>query len=538
MLPTLRLLLANPNLGLTLLDPTGPTAAGATPASATPASASMLDRTVEWVHSSDLIDPTPFLSADQVLLTTGTQFGSDPTKDADFRPYVQRLHDLGITALGFGTEVIRDGTPDGLIAACRSLELPLFEVPYRTPFIAVARAAGDLVAEDRYARATWALKAQRAIALAALRPDGLSATLAELSTQLGHWVALFDASGILNRVFPRATFTAAPDALATVQHEARRLLARGQRSSSTVDAGGETLTLQTLGGHDHLRGVLALGGPRALDQASTEVVTSVIALAGLALEQHNALDRAQGLLRTGLMHTLLGGDHKLVEQISLQMWGALPAAPVLVAVVDVPSLRRDAITEYLELRVEDTPGQLFFARQDDTIVLCLERSADGILSNLCTLFDLHAGLSEPSTYRQLPRALDQAEQAVARAREGAAGVTPFNVVARQGVLALLARTDAHAVGLATLAPVLAHDRAHATELLGTLHAWLLCNGHFGEAAAQLGVHRHTVRARIQQAEQLLARDLGSFPARADVWAALLATDTAVVSPLRPWAIRP
>lgn len=515
MLPTLRRLLAHPNLGLTVLGDADPAALE-----------TMLDKAVDWVHSSDLVDPTPFLSADQVLLTTGTQFGSDLTAPADYRSYIERLQERGITALGFGTEVIRDGTPDGLIAACRSIGLPLFEVPYRTPFIAVARAAADLVAEDRYARATWALRAQRAIALAALRPDGLSATLAELSAQLGHWVALFDASGTLDRVFPRATFTAAPEALATVQHEARRLLARGQRSSSAVNANGETLTLQTLGGHDRLRGVLALGGPRALDRASTEVVTSVIALAGLALEQNNALDRAQGLLRSGLMHTLLGGDQKLVDQISRQMWGALPVAPVLVAVVDAPALRRDAITEYLELRVEDSPGQLFFARQDDTIVLCLDRAAHGILANLCALFELHAGLSEPTTYRQLPRALDQGQQALARARESAPGVTEFSVVARQGVLALLARTDAREVGLATLAPVLAHDRAHNTELLSTLRVWLLCNGHFGEAATQLGVHRHTVRSRIQQAEQLLYRDLGSFPARADVWAALLATDTA------------
>ncbi|WP_233201713.1 PucR family transcriptional regulator [Cryobacterium sp. Y11] len=509
MLPTLRRLLADPNLALTLRGDIDPAA---------------LDAPVEWVHSSDLVDPTPFLSADQVLLTTGTQF--NVTTDADFLAYVQRLRHHGITALGFGTEVIRHGTPDALLAACQLLGLPLFEVPYRTPFIAVARVAGDLVAEDRFARATWALRAQRAIALAALRPDGLSATLAELSNQLGHWVALFDASGTLDRVFPAATFAAAPDTLRTVQQESRRLLARGQRSSSTVDVGGETLTLQTLGGHDHLRGVLALGGPRALDQASTEVVTSVIALAGLALEQNNALDRAQGLLRSGLMHTLLGGDQKLVDQISRQMWGALPEAPVLVAVVDAPALRRDAITEYLELRVEDSPGQLFFARQEDTVVLCLDRSAHGILSDLCALFQVHAGLSEPTEYRQLPRALNQGQQALARSRESAPGVTAFADVAQQGVLALLARTDAREVGLATLAPVLSYDLSHGTELLATLRVWLQSNGHFGATADQLGVHRHTVRTRIQQAEHLLARDLGSFPARADVWAALLATDSA------------
>ncbi|WP_281535196.1 PucR family transcriptional regulator ligand-binding domain-containing protein [Cryobacterium breve] len=136
-----------------------------------------------------------------MLLTTGRQFAEVLT-DAFYFDYVTRLRDRGIVCLGFGTEVLRSGTPDALVAACQSRGLPLVEVPYETPFIAVARAAGDLVAELRYARNTWALSAQRAIALAALRPDGLSATLSELSRQLGHWVALFDMSGSLDRVFP------------------------------------------------------------------------------------------------------------------------------------------------------------------------------------------------------------------------------------------------------------------------------------------------------------------------------------------------
>ncbi len=522
MLPTLRVLLAAPQLGLTFLSAT------ALPSDSRPAEPStaeaLLDHTVDWVHSSDLLDPTPFLSTNQVLLTTGTQFGTDITQDADFLPYAQRLRDRGITALGFGTEITRQGTPHALLLACQSVGLALFEVPYRTPFIAVARLVGDLVAEERYARATWALSAQRSIALAALRPDGLSATLAELSTQLGHWVALFDAAGTLDRVFPRSVFTDAPDVLAAVQREARRLLSRGQRSSSAVDVRGETLTLQTLGGRDHLRGVLALGGPRALDQASTEVVTSVIALAGLALEQNNALDRAQALLRSGLLHTLLGGDHALVNQICLQMWGPLPIAPVVVAVIDAPAARRDAITDYLELRVEAIPGHLFFAWQDDTIVLCLHPSARDVLTDLCALYDVSAGVSEPTTYRLLRRALDQAQQALVRASENDAGVIEFSVVARQGVLALLARTDAREVALATLAPLLAHDQAHGSQLVNTVRCWLQSNGHFGNTADQLGVHRHTVRSRIVLVEQLLARDLGSFAARADVWAALLASE--------------
>jgi purine catabolism regulator len=53
--------------------------------------------------------------------------------------------------------------------------------------------------------------------------------------------------------------------------------------------------------------------------------------------------------------------------------------------------------------------------------------------------------------------------------------------------------------------------------------WPESNGRFDTAAELLGVHRHTVRNRIRIIEQLLSRDLQAFAARADIWAALLAT---------------
>ena len=508
--PSLRRLLGQADLHLTLLTPE--------PALITDA----LDRQVQWVHASDLRDPTPFISEGQVLLTTGTQFDPDATDVAFYNDYVARLVTLGIAGLGFGTEVIRDGTPDPLVAACLSHGLPLFEVPYRTPFIAIARLAADLVAEESYARHTWAVRAQRAISLAALRPDGLRATLGELSKQLDHWVALFDAGGNLDRVFP--TDALAGDALDTVRTEAIKLLRRGQRASSSVVSGGETLTLQTLGGSDKLRGVLALGGTAPLDHASQELVTSVIALAGLALEQNHAFDRARSHLRTGLLNALLGGSTELVSTIAAEMWGGLPVAPVRMAVTTAPHDLIDAVTEYLELRVEAHPGTVFYAVRGDRVVLCLAADSIDLVEDLCQAFDLHAGSSDPSSYAALSHALGQAEQGLQRALEGVPGLVEFDTISRQGVLAFLARTDAREVGRSTLAPLIAHDTTSGTNLLESVRVWLENNGQFDAAAQVLGIHRHTLRSRIQQAERLLTRDLATFHARADLWAAILSVD--------------
>ena len=100
----------------------------------------------------------------------------------------------------------------------------------------------------------------------------------------------------------------------------------------------------------------------------------------------------------------------------------------------------------------------------------------------------------------------------------------FDEISRQGVLALLARTDARAVALATLAPLARHDAANGTALVATMRAWLEHGGQFDATAQALGVHRHTVRSRVALAERLLGRDLSGFHARADLWAALLAVD--------------
>ena len=515
MLPTVRTLLESRALALTLLTPESQLPDGA------------LDHPLEWVHSSDLDDPTPFLSPGQMLLTTGTQLGADAATLAP--AYVQRLVDHGITALGFGTEVIQAGTPEPLLAACIKLGLPLFEVPYRTPFIAVARAAADMVSEERFARSTWALGAQRAISLAALRPDGLSATLSELSRQLGHWVALFDARGELDRMFPAAALQ--NDSLDLVQKEAERLLAKGQRAGGHVEADGERLTLQTLGRRGNLRGVLALGGSAELDQAGQEVLTAVIALAGLALEQNHALDRARGHLRSGLLHTLLSGEVGLVRDIAVEMWGGMPTEPVRLAALHVPDARRDAAAEFLELRVEADPNSLFFGQRDGITVLCMAAgpaddapvtaSVATLIGELCSRFDAHAGLSDAVMYREVAHAAAQAEQALGRALEGEPGSVSFESISRQGVLAYLARTDAGEVARAAIAPIVDYDAAHGTELLRTVRVWLEQNGQFDAAARVLGVHRHTVRSRVAQLERLLGRDLSTFHARADVWAALL-----------------
>lgn len=313
--PTLRALLQRRDLGLSLISREADVPEGA------------LDRPLRWVHSSDLADPTPFLSEDLALLTTGTQFDDAGSIDT----YVGRLADRGVIGLGFGTEVHRSGIPDELVDACATHGMPLFSVPYRTPFIAVARAHSEAIAAQAYARRSWALDTQRALSLAALRPHGLDATIAELGRRLDVWSGMFDAAGALTLSHPRDALGAG--ILDELGERVVEILTRGLEAGQSLRIADHAFMLFTVGRGGHLRGVIALAID-TLDSEARSVVTSVIAMAGLAMEQSQQLARSRRRLHAQLLGSLLTDDPSLARRVL----GSLPSPPVLVAVAaDAPA---------------------------------------------------------------------------------------------------------------------------------------------------------------------------------------------------------
>jgi PucR family transcriptional regulator, purine catabolism regulatory protein len=467
-----------------------------------------LDRPWEWVHSSDLGDPTPFLSAGDALLTTGTQWADDDVIGA----WVRRLADRGVPAIGFGTEVVREGTPPALAEACEAEHVALFEVPYRTPFIAVARAVADAQANERFARLRWTLEAQRAIAVAALKPDGLAAIIAELARRAGAPVSLLGADAEIVH--------GGPVAPATVD-EARRMLTEGRRAAIVSNG----VALQTLGRSDALRGVLAVGGAAQHDDAVRAVITSVVAMSGLALEQDRALANTLDHLRTGLLAALLRGERELVASTSRALWGALPSEPLTVAVIDARGSRRSSLLDLLESRAERARGAVFHARDGKRVVVIVPETETPVLDYLADRVRFTGGYVRGARYGALSTAVDEASRAADRASADQP-LIDYSTLRDDGVLASLSGDDTRRIAASVLAPLDDHDKNSRDELVRTLSEWLAADAIAEAAAVRLGIHRHTVRARVKRAEVLLGRDLGSFPARAELWAALVAAGRA------------
>lgn len=474
------------------------------------ASDDALDAPLTWAHSSDLVDPTPWLEPGQLLLTDGVHFEPD-APDAFSDPYVARLRAAGIRGLGFATEIVHERVPESLLRACDRHGLPLLEVADRTPFMGLIRHVADVISRERQERLEWSLRAQRAVARAALRPDGLGAILAELEKQLGCWVALFDSVGARVRVGSAIELPA--DQAASVQEAVRAALARGTRAGVRLSADGGGVTLQTLGQRDRLRGVLAVGAAVPLDLAGTELVESVIALASIALEQSSTLESARRQLRTGLLELLLSGVIDVAGRAARRLWGPLPADPVRVTVLGA---RSQALLDELE-RQADESGALFFADHDGEIVAITSHDDTERLEAVLRRHDAVAGVSAPTIWPRLAEGLTEARRAAARA-SATQRVVRYDAVAEQGMLGLLEGAGAGAMARRVLHPLL--EREDGALLAATARVWLEHNAAWDPAARELGVHRHTLRNRVTLVQQILGLDLDRFADRAELWSAL------------------
>ncbi|WP_030169321.1 PucR family transcriptional regulator [Spirillospora albida] len=517
--PTLAEVAAVPGLGLRPL--TGP----------------LPDAAVAWVAVSELEDPTPFLEGGELVLTTGMRL--TPSGAAG---YVGRLVARGAAGLGFGVGVLHGEVPPELVAAARDQGLPLLEVPRPTPFIAVGKAVSRMLARERYEDVTRAFQAQRELTRAAL--DGPGPLVARLARLLGGWALLLDPSGGVREAEPAAARSRAavliPDLsrLAPAHHASGTEPERGADVAPPPDSGsgagspssrgragggvasvalsrrGEHVVLHRVGLGGAPRGFLAVGTSEPLPHVAHTIVGAAVALLTLQSETPRTARELRGALAALLLGRPPGS--------------ALPGGPFRVLAcaaggeVVLDALESDAAGERcLALPLESRTAVLVPDELTETVLrLLAPHGPIGVSDSLdeAGMRGSGGGPRSPAGGRGAEDALREAEEALAAvARQPGRRVLRHSDLPGQGVLGLLDPALARAFAEALLAPL---DAA----LAASVRAYVAANGQ-GEAAARaLGVHRHTLRARLRKAAGLLGRDLDDPAARAELWIAFAALD--------------
>ncbi|MFG1950331.1 PucR family transcriptional regulator [Micromonospora sp. NPDC048830] len=484
-----------------------------------------LDNEVRWVHVSETIDPTPWLRGGELLLTTGLKI-DDPEQ---FGPYVHRLADAGLAGLGFGVGLGYDQVPGPLIQAAEERGLPVLEVPVDAPYVAISEAVSNLLAAERYDTIARAFDAQQALTAAAVE-SGRGGLVAEVSRALGGWAVLTDLAANVVRAHPAE----AADRLPALLPDVMRTRERGIRSSGSVVGPTESVAIHTLGARGRMRGFLIAGVPGAASDYSRMVLAGAVALLSLEMERSQAARQQVRRLRADQLAQILRGavTGEVAAQHALA-WDLDPAA-VRVGVYFCAASRGSQVCDELnELMAEaNLPGAVVAqeAGRQARVAVLIDGSeaATAALARLASVRPMvPLGLGDVVPIEQVGLSYRAATHAAEVGRAERRAVTRFDDLEALHML-FRAQSPQALAGFVrrVLGPLKQHDRGREGALVATLSTFLAHNGHWNESAAELGIHRHTLRTRIDRIEQITGRDLDSAYGRMELWLALLADSAA------------
>ncbi|MEU4928383.1 PucR family transcriptional regulator [Streptomyces yokosukanensis] len=526
-----------------------------------------LDVPVRWAHVSELADPVPYMEGGELLLITALKLDAEDREA--MRRYVKRLVGSGVVGLGFAVGVNYEQIPEALVEAAEQEGLPLLEVPRRTPFLAISKAVSAAIAADQYRAVTAGFAAQRELTKQALNagPEGL---LGALAAQVDGWAALYDASGAVVAAAPEWAGRRAARLTADVE----RLRERPAPASSVV--GGpdheDRVELHSLGTGRRPRAALAVGTAAALGTAERYAVHSAIALLTLTTERSRSLYEAEQRIGAAVLRMLLAGEPDHARAVAGDLYGGLLDAPFRVIVAE--SVSGSAARAHADAHghvatsvsggaalVADTGGdplgglaegvEAAAARSGEAVLVVPEGerlvvlAADGGAAVAAgTQYaaaveaaraapeqaggdeeELVVGLSAPAGPIAAAAAYKQAEQALSVARRRGRVLVEHEQLAAGSVLPLLADDAVKAFADGLLRALHEHDATGRGDLVASLRAWLSRHGQWDAAAADLGVHRHTLRYRMRRVEEILGRSLDDPDVRMELWLALKATST-------------
>lgn len=471
------------------------------------------ERPIEWVHVSELDDPTEFLSGGELMLTTGVR--AVDTSEY-WNDYVQRLVRSGIAGIGFGIDIRFADVPVELVNAARRHGLPLLAVPGPVPFIAISKAVANNWARLEQRSLGSAIDAQRELIRAALSSTGPRPVVERLAKALGSWVLLLDADGELQRCSPES----ARRHLARIQLDIDRL-ELDRVGAAAVSIGTEHAAVLPIAVQGTVGGYLVVGREVPLTTIEHSVLTTAVGLLALDISGVWESRRSHRRAALAVIRFAVGGHAELASVAGETLGVTLPDPPVRVAVLGAPAEHMSELIRAAETQQGLCVGGALTAEYEPNRVAVLLPAAEGDLLTLEEVLHqvpmARGAVSEGVAFAGLPDAWQRA-RSVYFDVETSGTLLATEDVATAGLLAQL--NNPNAMGWAsTLLEPLDNGRSRLS-LISTLRVFLAHNGQMEASAAVLGIHRHTLRYRLDRIMELLGRELDDPTTRAELWIAL------------------
>jgi PucR family transcriptional regulator, purine catabolism regulatory protein len=448
-----------------------------------------LDNEVSWLHVSELTDPTQFLEGGEFLLTTGLGVADMATTQ---RAYVRRLAKHGLAGLGFGIGFGFAEVPPPIAEEANKLSFPILTVPYEVPFVAITKAAVTRLTSEQLEQQTRALAVHERLAEAVLEGRGLQALLAILCNHLDCSLALLDEH---ERV--------------VAERHARKQLPFDGALALPVVAGRELATLQA-----------AREGEPFTEYDRLVLHHGQTALA-FELSRRRAVSAAELRLAGDLLEDL--EDNRLDEREAARRMAAfgLEADRDYSALLAVPrnGLSTERLREEVAAQLEQHNVQYLSTARRDRAAFLVGASGEKEVLTLARHIAqaeprLRVAVGRPARGVGLGRSLVEARAALDSANGDVASYRDLG-----SLELLLSLPDA---ALEAFVDRVLGDAAENVTLVESLSALLDAGCRWSEAADELGVHRHTLRYRMERLREQTDRHPDNPEQRMELWLAVKA----------------
>ncbi|MGD6742445.1 PucR family transcriptional regulator [Streptomyces sp. BH106] len=542
-----------------------------------------LDRTVRGVMTTDLRDPSRYLSGGELVLT-GLAWHREP---ADSEPFARLMAAAGVAAVAAGTAEF-GYVPEDFVEACARHRVPLFSVAQSVAFGTITEHVVRQVSGERAGDLAAVVDRHRRLMTSGPAGGGPDVVLDLLGSDLDlrAWVLSPTGRAIAGSSAAGPALPAEIRTRLAAEHLAA--LRTGRRSPHRVTVEGVTYSLFPIGSAQK-DGPAAAPSPDARASVLADWLLAVEADAGDWPEER--LDLLQGvtqlisvererrdaartvrrrlaqevleLVQAGAAPAEIAARLRVAAPVLLPGLGAAPHWQVVVARVEWADQQGEkaeggAVAQSLleEILIAPEAGarpdaaepsdRIAVAHSGDEAIALVplpavaaehDGSEQGLLADtLLTAVrePLAAGLADQGrlsigvsaavhSAEGLRGALEEARHArrVAAARTGVVCAAGHQELASHVLLLPFVPDDVRRAFTARLLdPLRDYDHKHRAELIATLEAFLDCDGSWTRCASRLHLHVNTLRYRVGRIEQLTGRDLSRLEDKLDFFLAL------------------
>ncbi|WP_266391530.1 PucR family transcriptional regulator ligand-binding domain-containing protein [Streptomyces canus] len=532
-----------------------------------------LDRTVRGVMTTDLRDPSRYLSGGELVLT-GLAWRRDA---ADSEPFVRLLVQAGVAGLAAG-EAELGNVPEDLVVACVRHRLPLFAVHESVAFATITEHVVRQVSGERAGDLAAVVDRHRRMMTSGPAGGGPDVVLDLLGSDLDLRAWVLSPTGRLIAGSKVAGPGLPADTCAKLAAEHLAAARTGRRGPHRVTLGSSTYSLFPVRSSgrspqasrdvretvlsDWLLAVEADAGD--WPEERLDLLRGVTQLIAVERDRRDAARTVRRrlaqevleLVQTGAAPAEIAARLRVAAPVLLPGLGAAPHWQVVVARVEWQDggLEGGPVAQSLleEILVDpsatgpEPSDRIAVAHTDDEAIALVplpavstehDGSEAGILADalLESVRDpLAAGLDDDGrvtlgvsasvhSAEGLRGALEEARHArrVAAARAGRVCAAGHQELASHVLLLPFVPDDVRRAFTARLLdPLRDYDRRHRAELIPTLEAFLDCDGSWTRCATRLHLHVNTLRYRVGRIEQLTSRDLSRLEDKLDFFLAL------------------